>query len=83
MYLDEGLPEPGGTEFHGEWTTVDLSDKGILLMMIYTLVYIQTKPHRYAPALAADESSPHNGRSWHRISYPLHVFGCYLDTFPL
>ncbi|MFC4559411.1 S8 family serine peptidase [Virgibacillus kekensis] len=48
----------------GEWTTVDLSKEGIIVHDDFYMVYIQTDPHPNSPALAADESSQHNGRSW-------------------
>ncbi len=50
---------------NGEWTTVDLSDKGIIVDDDFYMVYIQTKPHPYSPALVADESSGQlTGGTW-------------------
>lgn len=49
----------------GNWTNVDLSDKGIVVDGDFYMVYIQSQPNPYTPGIAIDESSPlQQGRSW-------------------
>ncbi|PRX41773.1 bacillopeptidase F [Planifilum fimeticola] len=52
----------------GTWTTVDLSDKGIMVEGDFYMVFLQTDPYPNSPGLATDESSPNAGRSWQYIS---------------
>ncbi|MDR6224162.1 bacillopeptidase F [Desmospora profundinema] len=48
----------------GSWTTVDLSDQGVIVDDDFYIVYIQTHPNPNTPGLATDENGPHTGRSW-------------------
>lgn len=49
----------------GNWTNVDLSDKGIVVNGDFYMVYIQNHPNPNTPGIAIDESSPLvQGRSW-------------------
>ncbi|OYD09456.1 S8 family peptidase [Paludifilum halophilum] len=49
---------------NGEWTVVDLSDRGILVDDDFYMVYIQTDPYPDSPGLATDENGENAGRSW-------------------
>ncbi|MFC4077823.1 S8 family serine peptidase [Salinithrix halophila] len=49
---------------NGEWTVVDLADKGIFVDGDFYMVYIQTKPNPNAPGLATDENGSKADRSW-------------------
>ncbi|MGV3487087.1 MAG: S8 family serine peptidase [Tuberibacillus sp.] len=52
----------------GSWTTVDLSNEGIVVNGDFYIVYVQTQPNPYAPGLATDEDGTNYGRSWQRVS---------------
>lgn len=49
---------------NGEWTTVDLADKGIIVDGDFYMVYIQATPYPNSPGMATDENGPNAGRSW-------------------
>lgn len=53
---------------NGEWTHVDLSDKGIVANGDFYMVYIQTNPNPYAPGLGTDEDGDYADRSWQYVS---------------
>ncbi|MBP1079926.1 MULTISPECIES: S8 family peptidase [Bacillus] len=57
-------PVIGEAQRNGEWTTVDLSQEGIIVEGDFYLVYIQTKANPDAPGLATDENGPLSERSW-------------------
>ncbi|WP_085504898.1 S8 family serine peptidase [Thalassobacillus devorans] len=52
---------------NGEWTHVDLSDKGIVANGDFYMVYIQTQPNPYSPGLATDEDGDYADRSWQLV----------------
>ncbi|MBM7554140.1 bacillopeptidase F [Thalassobacillus pellis] len=52
---------------NGEWTHVDLADKGIVVEGDFYMVYIQSNPNPYAPGLATDEDGDYAGRSWQLV----------------
>ncbi|SDK26509.1 S8 family peptidase [Sediminibacillus albus] len=49
---------------NGEWTHVDLADKGISVSGDFYMVYIQTEPNPNTPGLGTDEDGEYSGRSW-------------------
>ncbi|WP_435534480.1 S8 family serine peptidase [Bacillus amyloliquefaciens] len=49
---------------NGEWTKVDLSSKGIAVGKDFYLVFRQTKPDPYTPALSSDDGRPYSNRNW-------------------
>lgn len=60
-------PIVGEAQRNGEWTTVDLSQEGIITEGDFYLVYIQTKANPNAPGLATDENGPLSERSWQYV----------------
>jgi bacillopeptidase F len=60
-------PFEGTALRNGEWTHVDLSDKGILVNGDFYMVYIQTAPNPNAPGLGTDEDGENTGRSWQLV----------------
>lgn len=52
---------------NGEWTHVDLSDKGIVANGDFYMVYIQTHPNPDTPGLATDEDGDYADRSWQYV----------------
>ncbi len=52
---------------NGEWTQVDLSDKGIVATGDFYMVYIQTDPNPNAPGLGTDEDGEYVDRSWQYV----------------
>ncbi|MGD6841728.1 S8 family serine peptidase [Bacillus infantis] len=52
---------------NGEWTRVDLRDKGIMVNGDFYMVYIQSAPNPNTPGLATDEDGPNAGRSWQLV----------------
>ncbi|MBA4494940.1 S8 family serine peptidase [Paenactinomyces guangxiensis] len=49
---------------NGEWTVVDLAEKGIFVNGDFYMVYLQTTPYPHSPGLGADLSGEYAGRSW-------------------
>ncbi|WP_053217671.1 S8 family serine peptidase [Virgibacillus senegalensis] len=52
---------------NGEWTHVDLADKGISVSGDFYMVYIQTQPNPNTPGLGTDEDGENAGRSWQLV----------------
>jgi bacillopeptidase F len=53
---------------NGEWTVVDLSDKGIVVKDRFYMVYIQKNVSPNTPALSADISSTSQLHSWQLVN---------------
>ncbi|QTM97927.1 S8 family serine peptidase [Sediminibacillus dalangtanensis] len=52
---------------NGEWTRVDLADKGISVSGDFYMVYIQSQPNPNTPGLGTDEDGENAGRSWQLV----------------
>ncbi|TCS96705.1 S8 family peptidase [Hazenella coriacea] len=57
-------PFDGKALRNGDWTYVDLSDKGIVVEGDFYLTYIQKNDFPYVPGLSTDLSSLPTGRTW-------------------